>query len=64
MNPRYTKAHERLQTIDCAIPQEGSLSPREGDLSHGQPLWIPDEIAEPESWTLASFGDLLPCELA
>ena len=64
MNPRYTETRERLQTIDCAMPQEGSQSSREGDVSHGQPLWIPDDFDEPESWTLASFSDLVPCELA
>jgi len=64
MNPRYIEARERLQTIDCGKSQEGSLLSRGRDMSHGEPLWIPDDIDEPESWTLASFSEFLAYELA
>lgn len=64
MNPRHSETHECLQTMDRPTMRESSPFPMDGDVSHQQPLWIPDDIDEPDTWTLASFGDLLPHELA
>jgi hypothetical protein len=60
MNPKPTRPCERGQAIDGSKARERlPLSP--GDkASHRQPLWFPEDIVEPDPWTLASFSDLLP----
>jgi hypothetical protein len=63
MNPGSLKDCESAQTIDCSKRHEDLWFSRDGAVSHRHPLWIPEDIAEPEPWTLASFSDLLPHEM-
>lgn len=64
MNPSSVESCERGQTIECSKTQEDLLLSRDGEVTHQDPIWPPDEIAEPEPWALASFSDLLPNEIA
>ena len=63
MNPNTLEDCERAQAIDCSKAQEDLSFSRDDEVSQGYPLWIPEDIAEPESWTLASFNDLLAHEM-
>ena len=64
MNPTFSEAYERPRATRRCKVHEGSSLPGDDDVSHRQPLWIPEDIAEPEPWTIASFNDLLPHEPA
>jgi hypothetical protein len=64
MNTRTLEACARAQAVDWPKLQEDRAFSREDDVSRRDPLWTPEDIAEPEPWTLASFSDLVPHELA
>lgn len=57
MNPTSIESYER-----ASAREDFSSSSRDEKLER-HPLWVADDIDEPESWTLASFTDLLPHEL-
>jgi len=64
MNTRTSEACARGQAVDWPKPQEDGVFSRDDDVSRRDRLWTPEDFAEPEPWTLASFSDLLPHELA
>jgi len=64
MNPKSSRLCERGQAIDGSKVRERlPLSPGD-EASYRQPLWFPEDIVEPDPWTLASFSDLLPHSVA
>ena len=64
MNSNISGTCNRAQAIECSKAQQDLSFSRDDELSHWHPLWIPEDIAEPEPWGLASFSDLLPHEMA
>jgi len=45
-------------------PHFAGSEERNDELREMNALWHPEELAEPDVWTLASFGDVLPHEVA
>jgi hypothetical protein len=64
MNPSTFDAYGRLRASNRSMAREALSFPREDEPSHRHPLWSPEDIAEPETWTLESFSDLLSHETA
>lgn len=60
MNTSTLEGRERAPAIDRSRMQDDQLFSGNDEVSGRYPLWIPEDIAEPETWTLASFDDLLP----
>ncbi|NCF30136.1 MAG: hypothetical protein GWP69_22405 [Gammaproteobacteria bacterium] len=63
MTTNSLEACERAQAIDYSKAQEDLWFSGDDEVSQGHLLWIPEDIAEPEPWTLASFDDLLTHEM-
>ena len=57
------KARERSEPMERLQLVEASPSARHAERSRALPLWIPEDIEEPETWSLASFDDVVPHEL-
>jgi hypothetical protein len=64
MNPDTMERCERAMAIAGMKARRSESFSKNDVLTRGYPLWIPEDIAEPEPWTLASFADLLPQEMA
>jgi len=64
MNATATSIDQQTHTSDYE-EQQYSFSPTgSGESREMHTLWYPEELAEPDVWTLANFGDVLPYELA
>ena len=63
MNPSTFEHVEQLSVVDTVSSRDvvalsGNDSRREPD-----PIWLFEDLEEPETWSLASFADLLPQEM-
>jgi hypothetical protein len=64
MNPSKTWNDERPSAADRGKARTGLSLSNDEDMRQPHALWGLDEIEAPETWTLASFDDLLPHEMA
>lgn len=62
MSTRTTKAAER--SAERVRTQSSAESSRQGKAAQAFPAWLLEDIEEPDAWTLASFDDLMPREMA
>ena len=62
MNLNTFEAFESADDIGCTSAQGFSSSSKSADGFESHHPWNPEDIAEPEFWTLSSFDDLVPSE--
>ena len=53
-----------IEAIERVGPQEDAWLSNGAETSERHRPWSPEDIAEPDSWTLASFDDLVPLDVA
>jgi hypothetical protein len=63
MSPNSLTPCERAQPVDGSKTRDELSFSTGEEAAHRYPLWSPEDIAEPEHWALASFGDLLVDEM-
>jgi len=51
--------YERMRATDPAPTHQDGSFPMHPEGTRREPVWVPEDIAEPEPWALESFGDLL-----
>ena len=64
MSDKSFEAWKRARVDHGSGSHEDSESQQDTEAYSRNPVWTPEDIAEPEPWTLASFDDLVAHEWA